>query len=520
METDSLMEWNETLLKMARPDIYRTNAFRILNISVTASQREINSHVRKHDLMEKFENLRNQDDDAFPISIIRDHNARNEAHQRLLDPELRFIDEFFWFWPQFLNANEDNDEAFQAIHKNDLRKASSIWKDREIQGSEANVSMHNLAIFYHAIALDFECIETRREKISNKQIEQKRDCWEQAFARWKMLLSDEGFWHRVQNRIRDLDDPRLTTNTAHRIREGLPKALLSINAILAVEASEMNDLTDMTFHLTIMQQSGFDNSIIKQAIFRALTPIRNNLKAMCLHAEEEIGDAPGQGNKVATSLINDTSPLLNSLDRILPEEDATRETARDMVALQVRSCFISYVNDKNDWRNTLELSEKALKIASSKLVKQKIRDDIETIRSNLEYSTCWFCGKAPAKSGAVVTVMMYGNVQKDWGLLGTKVRYHNLPVQVPRCRSCEAVHLREGRWGCAGPIVALVIGVLIGIAADSFLVGLGIFVGCWLLIYITSRSMRPQGIKAESYKKEFRMVREMQSQGWKIGDSP
>lgn len=514
------MEWNETLIKMARPDIYRINAFRILNIPVTASQKEIKSHIRKHDLMEKFENIKNQDSDVFPVSIMRDHNARNEAHQRLLDPELRFIDEFFWFWPQSLNANEDNDEAFQAIRKNDLLEASSIWKDREIQGSEANVSMHNLAILYHAIALDFECIETRREKISNKQIEQKRDCWEKAFTRWKMLLSDEGFWHRVQSRIRDLDDPRLTANTAHRIREGLPKALLSINAILAVEASEMNDFADMTFHLTIMQQSGFDSSIIEQAIYRALAPIRNNLKAMCLHTEEEIRDAPGHGNKVATSLINDTSPLLNSLDRILPKGDATRETARDAVALQVRSCFISYINEKNDWHNTLELSEKALKIASSKLVKQKIRDDVETIKSNLEYSTCWFCGKASAKSGAVVTVMMYGNVERNWGLLGTKVNYQNLPVPVPRCRSCETVHLRGTRWGCAAPIVALVIGALFGYAAESFLVGLGIFAGCWLFIYIISQSLRPQGIKAESYKKEFRMVQKMQSQGWKIGDSP
>ena len=523
METDNRMEWNETLLKMARPDIYRINAFRIINIRVTASQREIKSHIRKHDLMEKFENIINQDSDVFPVSIIRDQNARNEALQRLLDPELRFIDEFFWFWPQSLNANEDIDEAFQAIQKDDLLEASSIWKDREIQGSEANVSMHNLAVLYHAIALDFECMETRREKITTKQIEQKRACWEAAFYRWKKLLSDEGFWHRVQNRIHDLDDPRLTnnvTNTALRIREGLPKALLSINAILAVEASEMNDLTDMTFHLSIMRQSGFDISIIEQAIYRALAPIRNNLKAMCLHAEEEIKDSPGHGNKMATSLINDTSPSLNSLDRILPEGDATRETARDEVASQVRSCYISYNNEKDDWQNTLELSKKALNIASSESVKRIIQDDVETIKSNLEHSTCWFCGKASAKSGAVVTVMMYGNVKRNWGLLGTKVSYQNLPVPVPRCRSCETVHLRGTRWGCAAPIVALVIGALFGYAANSFLVGLGIFAGCWLFIYIISQSLRPQGIKAESYKKEFRMVQKMQSQGWKIGDSP
>ena len=335
-----------------------------------------------------------------------------------------------------------------------------------------------------------------------------------------MLLNDKGFWQRVQERIKEFDDPRLTQNTSRQIREGLPKALLSINALLAVEAAEMDDLDDMAFHLLIMQKSGFDTTMINDAIHHSIMPVRDRLNAMCVQAREEVGVTPEIGCQTATNLINNTSRLLNNLDILLPEDDPTREVVHDTVALQVRSCLVSYINENEDWHDTLELSERALKIASSESVKQKIRDDAETIRSNLEYSTCWFCGRASANSKSVLIVKMYGNVKRDWGLLGTKVRYQQLPVPVPRCRSCEAVHLRGNRWGCAGPIVGLVIGVLIGIAANNFLVGLIIFAVCWLLSYMISQSMRPKGIKAESYKKEFRMVREMLSQGWKIGDSP
>ena len=126
METGSFMGWNETLLKMTRPDIYRVNAFRILNIPVTASPKEISSRIRRLDLMEKYGNVEQHYSIFLPLSGARDSDARHQAQQRLRDPELRFIDEFFWFWPLSLNSTEDSDEALVAIKQNDLLRASSI----------------------------------------------------------------------------------------------------------------------------------------------------------------------------------------------------------------------------------------------------------------------------------------------------------------------------------------------------------------------------------------------------------
>lgn len=519
MEINSSMEWNETLLKMAKPNIYRINAFRILNIPVTASPKEIQSHVRRLDLNEKYANVKPQEDKDGSLSILRDHDARHDSLQRLADPELRFIDEFFWFWPLSLTTTEENDPLLE-IQRNNFSNAISIWKNHEAQGSEYNVSMHNLAVYYHAAALDVEYLESKKKSISKQQVNQKRAFWEQAFSRWRMLLNDKGFWQRVQERVKELDDPRLTKDTSHRIREGLPKALLSINAMLAVEAAEMDDLTDMSFHLTMMQQSGFDSAIISDVVHRAVMPIRDRLNAICVHAREEIEVAPEIGCQTATNLIDNTSVLLSNLDMLLPEGDATREAAHDKVALQVRSCLISYINEKEDWRNTLELSEKALEISSSESVKNKIRDDVEAIRSNLEYSTCWFCGKASAKNESVATVMMHGNVQRDRGFFETKVRYQKLPVPVPRCRSCKSAHSLRKNLGCAGPIVGLVLAVFIGIATQNGWAGFIVFGACWLLGYLISVLAFPKGVKAESYKNQFRMVRKMQSLGWKIGDSP
>jgi len=518
------MEWSETLLKMARPDIYRINAFRILNTSVTASLKEIHARIRNLDLMEKYANVESKDGSFLPVSIARDHGARHEALRRLLDPELRFIDEFFWFWPRSRDGNEDSDDAIQAVLRDDLTDALSIWRSREAQESEANVSVHNLAILHHAMALDIECLETRGNGVSKQQVEQKRTHWEEAFTRWKMLLNDERFWNRVQERVHDLDDPRLTENTARRIREGLPRVLLSISAMLAVEAAETDDLTDMTFHLMMMNHSGFDNAIIQEVTLRALTPTRNHLRAMCLRALEEMRDAPERGDKVASKLIDDVAPLLSSLDMLLPEGDSARESAHDEVALQVRSCLIEYLADTEDWRAASGIAKEALGIAESSSLRQKIKDDLETIGRNMEYATCWFCGRHDADSHSAAKVMMHGNVERERRFTGTQVRWQGLPVMVPRCMACKSAHGRQSNLRTGGVVTGIVLGVLLGIALQEIwhgvLVALVVFAAFGLGGYLISALTLPKETHPESHGRRFRTVREMLAKGWEIGEKP
>jgi len=521
MARNSSIEWNETLLKMANPNIYRINAFRILQLPVTASPKEISARARQLDLEDKYGASKQQiTGDSFLISA-QDNNSRREAQQRLRDPELRFIDEFFWFWPLSLNSSTEEEEALIAVKEGKISVALSIWKRREVEGSEANVSKHNLAVLYHAMALDIEYIETKENRISDKKkTEEKRAYWEKAFSKWHTLLIDEGFWNRVRQRISLLDDPRLTSDTVYRIREGLPAALLSINAQLAVEAVEMNDTPDALYHLRLIRESGFDNTIIDEARHRATAPIRDRLRAICKHYGDKTGSAPENNDVLAKDLIKDTSSSLQALDLLLSEGDDTRESAHDEVALRIRSFMLSYCNETENWRNALQLSKEALEIAASFSVKQKIQEDITTIENNLKYSTCWFCGRASADDSSTLNVMMYGNVQKERGFLETKVRYQRLPVPVPRCRKCESAHKQRHNFGCAGPIVGLILAILIGIASNSFLAAVIVFGFCWLVFYLISVMTFPKGIKPESYKNQFSTVREMRSHGWNIGEKP
>jgi len=506
---------SEILLKMARPDIYRINAFRMIEIPVTSSPRVISSQMRKLDLMEKLGVTCQMERGFLPLTPAPDSEGRREAHQRLTDPESRLIDELFWFWPLQMGVPEDKDEALMFLKRNDFAGAVSIWKQHEENSSEANVSTHNLAIMYHVLALDMEYVEAT-QTLSTKQSKQKRSYWEQAFQRWQILMKHEGFWQRLTARIRELDDPRLTTGTARRIRAGLPLVILSINAMLAVQAAQKGNGEEASYHISVMAQSGFDQSAIDEALRRAIAPIRDHIKTICANAENETNMAPEHADNVVRSLIDQTSRLLATIDKLLPEGHATRESAHDEVASRILTSQIAFGNKTDDWRVSLELVEQALPIAVSASVRKRIEENTTIVKNNLERGTCWFCKKRPAVDKAAVEVKMHGDVTRNY----TNVQWRHTTIEVPRCKECSSAHEREVLVLVGGAIIGLIVGPVSCSATDNGWLGFGIVVLFAVVGYIIARRTRPEGIKSDDYKNENPAIKELQSKGWGFGEKP
>jgi hypothetical protein len=512
------------LLKMARPDIYRINAFRILELPITASAREISSKLRRLELEEKLGSGMQRERGILSIVPPPDNYARREATQRLSDPESRLIDELFWFWPTHVGAS-DKDEAFVALERNDILNAETIWKRREAEGSEANVSMHNLAILYHALALDLEHIETT-QPLSKEQSGQKRDYWGQVYARWRILLSYDGFWQRVKDRAHELDDPRLTTGTIRRIREGLPFVLLSINAALAARAAQKNNHGGIWSHVDLMRQSGFDATEINKATDHAVSPISNRVKIICANAQDETKKAPEHADQCALRVINETSNLLSTLDKLLPKGHPVREVAHDEVASRVLQTQISFGNATENWSRSLELLDEALQIAASASLRKRIEDNIRIVSGNKEYDTCWFCKECSADDKAKVEVKMYGEVTHTPAWNGTHVQWRQRTVTVPRCKRCKSAH---GHYNTSIGL-GWTLGVLIGFggcipvaSSNGFLgfltfctcMGIGAGIGHGISKRILSRGVRKEGTKSE-----FPAIKNLLSEGWAFGEKP
>ena len=124
----------DLLLEAGRAAVYRRNAFRITQLAVDATPREITRQTEKLRLLEKLGGGARAAG-GLGLDPPPDQDAVREALQRLRDPERRLVDELFWFWPQAL-GQATSDPALQALERGDVAGAARQWLTRERDGSE------------------------------------------------------------------------------------------------------------------------------------------------------------------------------------------------------------------------------------------------------------------------------------------------------------------------------------------------------------------------------------------------
>lgn len=366
----------EPLLGAAGPDLYRLNAFRVTGLPTSATAREVSRQLEKIRMMAKLGDTAGRPGGLLPLDPAPDEGVVQEAIRRLRDPGLRLIEEFFWFWPSAPGGGQD--PALEALTRGDVRLAAEEWAGRNGDG----IAVHNLAVLSHTAALDLE----RRglsSTLSEKHARLRDLNWKAALRHWATLLGDEGFWSRLASHIRALDDPRLTTGMARRIRQSLPLALLSINARLAVSFAESQSSADVIRHVRLMRDSGLDESAADEALRRAVWPICERIKALCKAARAEAGSDPELAGGAARRLLEQARSPLGIVCRVLPSGDRTRGDIRDEVALASLACQISYGNETEDWETTLELSELTLPVAVSESAKVRIEESIKVLKGNI-----------------------------------------------------------------------------------------------------------------------------------------
>lgn len=203
------------LIEAATKDLFRRNAFRITGLPVDATPRDVGRHADKLKMMIELGHGASAHTSAFPLNPPATADQIREATQRLKDSEQRIIDEFFWFWPEDFGQSQ-NDPAIQALVRGDSGAALQRWRDDET----GMVAQHNLAVFWQLAALEREhkLLSGGPDADHRREIE---DCWRSSFKYWERLAGDDRLWDMVAARIRQLDDARLTTGFARRMRASL-----------------------------------------------------------------------------------------------------------------------------------------------------------------------------------------------------------------------------------------------------------------------------------------------------------
>ena len=125
-------------------NIYRHNGFRLLNLPISTSNKNIRRRFGKIESFKKVsgnedEVLENfKDDLLFPIIPSPSYKDYQDANNRLNKIKIRFIDEIFWFWPSDLESLDKNIEslegsedyeAFEYLENGEYDKFIEYWQD-------------------------------------------------------------------------------------------------------------------------------------------------------------------------------------------------------------------------------------------------------------------------------------------------------------------------------------------------------------------------------------------------------
>jgi hypothetical protein len=369
------------LLDVATKDLFRKNAFRITGLPVDTTARDIAKHAEKLKVLAEL-GQNPQLNASFPLRPSPTVEDIREAIQKLKDPEKRLIDEFFWFWPENFGQSR-SDGAIEALERGDLKGATEIWMSKRKHSIEGVVATHNLALIFHILALDWEDYALKTE-IDAKRRAEITKYWETAFYRWGRILTNEQLWEKVVTRIRQLNEPNLTTGFARRMRATLPVALSKINAELAIAFAESGKLESALLHIQLIRAPSEGLANAEKAAELVLTPARKRITGQVRQAKERADNDPRDAITAARQLLEQVREPLALFDLFFDKDSQFRNDVFDEVAEICNQLQVTYHKATNDNESCLEFLKTVLPFAGSQELRERIETNIQTLTENIE----------------------------------------------------------------------------------------------------------------------------------------
>jgi hypothetical protein len=365
----TLDELLEFLFGIAEPGLFRSNAFRIVGLPANASDSAIRKQAEKLQFKARHGGDAGQAVGPLPLDPAPLEEMVPEAIQRLRDPERRFVEEFFWFWPQPGLGN--NDPAIAALHRRDVEAAVEIWSGEVGRDDDCGRAAHNLAVMFHTLALDVEYAR-QTETVSEKLQRVQYSYWQRGLSHWQGVINDEAFWNSLDMRVAEFNDPRLTDQTTRQMRAALPTILLLINAQIAANASGRGAVAEAQRYRGLMEQAGFACEVVQDACARAARQIRGQLSLLSNAAFQDAAAQPETADEGVRRMLEQSCPLLAAIDVLLDPASPLGNEARDEVADVATNCLLLYSEAAGNWRTALELLDLTRPYAVGLAVRERI----------------------------------------------------------------------------------------------------------------------------------------------------
>ena len=338
------------------------NPFCVLGIAPTASEREIQKQVTKTTrFAEVGKEISFDTDFSFMGVLKRDKESISTASSAIEQPINRLLHSLFWFW----NANHIDAAAFDNLSKDNTDKATEIW---EKVVKDGDVSSKNLSCLFNLKSLYVA------QSLKDNSIDSK------LFIKGVLLAGKFLNHSELDSYTKQIVGEHVNISS----QELEIKYIASIYSAIKPFLKKKNGITTDDF------LSGFDTFSKKSrehisAKFTGdpIKKIEDQINTTSELREQNLIEALSFGE----TLYKNTKLQLESLSKILGQEDLKYQMLANKLANEILQCGIDFFNKiredgdetDEDGKNLLKLCKYANAVACEGQTKSRIEETIEFI---------------------------------------------------------------------------------------------------------------------------------------------
>jgi hypothetical protein len=103
---------------------------------------------------------------------------------------------------------------------------------------------------------------------------------------------------------------------------------------------------------------------------------------LCESVSKAATNSPSLAHQEGQRLVDQAGALLKSLP--VKESSATYQDARNLIAITLLHCAVSYGNATSKWAPCVTLLQRAMELASDSKLRQKLQENLATVQANFE----------------------------------------------------------------------------------------------------------------------------------------
>jgi len=339
-------------------NLFRENAYNVLGLDTSASQKEINRRSKEISNLLKIDEESIYETDLEVAKATRTENTVKEAVQKLSSPTKKIREYFFWF-----DIESDNDEkALKYLQAGRIDEAYDLWsKDADKETAGGFVAKKNLAVLSSVLVVD---------KGLKKHLSQ-------SITYWKDLVLSDKFWAYFV-KVYALNDEVGTSGAA------LADFRNSVTDVLSDFYTEISqNKGDNSFYALFSQAFGVKGQKMQRdvlsPIYEAINDASEKLRNLNISEDNIVSPQEIMALKRLTKIIQSN---LDKLKELGLYSDSQSKTMRDKAAEALRTVALDLYNNLNESEKPVALLNIASKIAGTPGTVSKINKDVDTLREN------------------------------------------------------------------------------------------------------------------------------------------